>query len=143
MSSMSFGRPGVPPKADAANHTLADSPKAKTNSPSGQFRRKHPRAPYIALARVTCANGERVDGRIEEVSEGGLQFVGDHRVDVGESAKVRFSLPVSGLVCEASAHARWNRTVRGNNATGFEFSELVDAARAEINQYVSIMCPDD
>jgi hypothetical protein len=52
-------------------------------------------------------------------------------------------LPASGLVAEVKATARWNRTVRGNNATGFEFSEIAEGHRAEIRQYVSIMCPGE
>lgn len=135
-----FGREGT--GVDHVAQTLADSPIAKTSDPEPrQFRRKHPRAPYITLARITTSSGERVDGRIEEVSEGGLQFVGDRGIAVGQLAKIRFSLPATGLVCEVSATARWNRTVRGNNATGFEFMEITDAARSEIRQYVSIMCP--
>lgn len=134
-----FGREGA--GVDHAAQTLADSPVAKNEPEPRQFRRKHPRAPYITLARITTSSGERVDGRIEEVSEGGLQFVGDRSLAVGQQVKIRFSLPATGLICEVAATARWNRTVRGNNATGFEFMEISDGARAELRQYVSIMCP--
>lgn len=134
-----FGRAALP-AADPSASTLADSPVAMSTEPL-QFRRKHPRAPYITLARITTSGGERVDGRIEEVSEGGLQFVGDRGVAVGQAAKIRFALPATGLICEVGATARWNRTVRGNNATGFEFMDMAEGAKNEIRQYVAIMCP--
>lgn len=136
-----FGRAVAAPAVDHSAQTLADSPVAKATPEDRQFRRKHPRAPYVALARINCQNGEKIDGRIEEVSEGGLQFVGDRGVPVSEAVRIRFALPATGRICEVSAAARWNRTVRGNNATGFEFTDIAEGARAEIRQYVAIMCP--
>ena len=106
-------------------------------------RRKHTRAPYSTLARLTRASGERIDGRLEEMSEGGLQFVGDRPIAVGEVLRIRFALPATGRIAEAAAASRWTRAGRGGHATGFEFTEIAEDARAEIGQYVRIMCGDD
>jgi serine/threonine-protein kinase len=126
----------------AVPSTLADAPAAR-HAADARSRRKHPRAPYTTLARIFCADGSRVDGRLEEISEGGLQFVGDSAIPTNETVKIRFALPTSGRMAEVNATARWNRTVRGSNATGFQFAETTEAMRAEIAKYVSIMCPAD
>ncbi|MFO0565145.1 MAG: serine/threonine-protein kinase [Polyangiaceae bacterium] len=129
------------PEVGADKATLADAPKAMSTD-SGASRRRHPRAPYITLARLTRQSGERVDGRLEEISEGGLQFVGDRAIPAGESVQIRFALPASGRITEAQATARWNRTLRGTNATGFEFSSIADNARAEIRKYATFVAAD-
>lgn len=121
--------------------TLAAVPTAKQQNDAAS-RRKHPRVPYNTLARIRCADGSTIDGRVEEVSEGGLQFVGDRAIAIGVDTFIRFALPASGRVTEVAATSRWNRSLRGNNATGFEFSRIPDAARAEIKKYAEIMRAD-
>ncbi|MBI3206314.1 MAG: protein kinase [Myxococcales bacterium] len=142
-----FGRVTAPPAVGAPSptRTMADSPTALQQSAPVDWRsrRKQPRAPYITLARLTRPNGERVDGRLEEVSEGGLQFVGDSAIPLGEAVKVRFALPATGQMTEVTATARWNRTVRGSNATGVQFDEISEVARQEIGKYVAIVSPPD
>jgi serine/threonine protein kinase len=120
--------------------TIADAPAAKHNR-RHTSRRKHARAPYTTLARITQQSGDFLDGRLEEVSEGGLQFIGDRALAAGETVKIRFALPATGRVTEVVAAARWSRGARGSHATGFEFSEIADPARAELRQYARIMCP--
>ncbi|MCC6666591.1 MAG: protein kinase [Polyangiaceae bacterium] len=142
-----FGRVTAPPAVGGPGptRTMADSPSAlQQGAPvDWRSRRKQPRAPYITLARLTRPNGERVDGRLEEVSEGGLQFVGDSAIPLGEAVKVRFALPATGQMTEVTATARWNRTVRGSNATGVQFDEISEVARQEIGKYVAIVSPPD
>ncbi len=120
--------------------TVAGAPTAKQAHVTS--RRRYPRVPYLALARIVQEDGTTIDGRVEEVSEGGLQFVGDRAIVEGEMVRIRFALPASGRITEASAHARWNRSIRGNTATGFEFSEIAESARAEIGKYAEIMRAD-
>jgi eukaryotic-like serine/threonine-protein kinase len=120
--------------------TIADGPAAKLNQ-RHTSRRKHPRAPYTTLARITQQTGAVMDGRLEEVSEGGLQFIGDRALATGEMVKIRFALPATGRVTEVSAAARWSRGARSSHATGFEFLEIADGARAELRNYARIMCP--
>ncbi len=133
-----------PPKAALPGRdapTVADVPKAKQEL-GAEHRRKFPRAPYVTLARILCESGLTVDGRVEEVSEGGLQFVGDRAVPVNESVTIRFALPATGRMAEVKAEARWNRSMRGTNATGFQFSDLLPDVREEIQKYVAIMRAD-
>ena len=54
--------------------------------------------------------------------------------------RIRFALPATGRIAETPAVSRWTRAGRGGHATGFEFTELAEDARAEIQQYVRIMC---
>lgn len=102
-------------------------------------QRRYPRAPYAALARITTASGSHLDGRVQEVSEGGLQFVGRRPISQGEKVRLRFPLPATGRIAEVAATVRWNRAARGNNATGLEFEELPETARDELRRYVQLM----
>lgn len=138
--SLLFRGPG-PAHHEREATTLAAVPTAKQQNDAAT-RRKHPRVPYNTLARIRCSDGSTIDGRVEEVSEGGLQFVADRPVAIGQSTFIRFALPASGRVTEVAATSRWNRSLRGNNATGFEFSQIPDAARAEIRKYAEIMRAD-
>lgn len=122
-------------KPVAPKQTFADGP-------GGISRRRHRRAPYVTLARLSRADGETVDGRVEEISEGGLQFVGEHPVTGDEPLRIRFALPSSGRVTEVKAAPRWSRTRRGVHVAGFEFTEIADGARDEVRAYVAIMCVD-
>jgi serine/threonine protein kinase len=119
--------------------TLADAPSAKARAGTG--RRRHARAAYVTLARLTH-DDRHIDGRIEEISESGFQFVGARPVEDGARVVVRFALPVTGKVVETTATSRWNRSTRGLVAAGFEFTTLSDAAIGEVRKYVSIMCSD-
>lgn len=121
--------------------TVADVPNARKASRLAS-RRRYPRAAYTTLARISLQNGQSVDGRVEEISEGGLQFVGEHSVPVGEEATIRYGLPTSGRIVELAVTARWTRTTRGSNATGFEFHDLTGDGREEIRHYVAFMCSE-
>jgi serine/threonine protein kinase len=124
--------------AGSEKATPPDAPPARFAS--APARRRHARAPYITLARVKPENSPALDGRIEEVSESGFQFVADRILPAGQSVGVRFALPISGKIVEASATARWSRSARGGAATGFEFSTLSEDAKDDIRRYVAIMC---
>ena len=90
--------------------TVADAPQARRKEEGTRSRRRHARAPYVALARIRRRDRLHVDGRIEEVSESGFQFVGDCPLADGEAVTVRFALPASGRVTESAAVSRWNRS---------------------------------
>jgi serine/threonine-protein kinase len=139
-----FGVGPRPPPAreepGPAKSTIADSPVAlRDQNPAA--RRKFPRAPYVTPARLLRSSGEIVDGRVEEVSEGGLLFLGAGRCEPGENARVRFALPATGRIAEVVVAARWTRAARGANAIGFEFVELSLEIRRGLQQYVAFMCP--
>ena len=120
--------------------TVADAPIAKGKSGTG--KRRHARAPYVTLARLTTESAGHVDGRVEEISESGFQFVGDRPVADGANVVARFALPVTGKIVEARATSRWKRSTRGLTATGFEFEGLPADALGEVRKYVAIMCSD-
>lgn len=131
-----LGQPRPKPESIPVSAT---APSLAEPGASAATRRKFPRAPYSTLARVTGASGERIDGRLEEVSEGGLQFVGGQHVTVGQLVRIRFALPATGRIAETPGVSRWTRAGRGGHATGFELVDLAEDVRAELRQYVRIM----
>ena len=81
-----------------------------------------------------------LDGRVEEISEGGVQFIASRGLEPGASGEFRFGLPISGKVCQVRATSRWTRAARANrHATGFEFEGFAEEARAVVRQYVTLM----
>lgn len=115
--------------------TLAESPVAKRPA----TRRRHARAPYASLARIEREDKSQIDGRVEEISESGCQFVADKSPNIGDTVTVRFALPISGRVLEITAVCRWTRATRVAMASGFEFSQVPNDALVEIRKYVTLM----
>lgn len=111
----------------------------KAAPPPVETRREHARAPYVTLASVLSSQRKRIDGRIEDVSEGGVLFVSEETTNQGEVVRLRFALPVSGRILDVEARTRWNRAYRHTRATGFEFQDLPAPAREEIQRYVALM----
>lgn len=118
-------------------------PKARQSqtlvSSDATARRSFARAPYVTLATLQRANGSTADARIEDLSEGGVLLVSRDNFKVGESLRLRFGMPISGRVFALAGTIRWCRVARGAPAMGFEFTDLPDAARSEIKQYVTLM----
>jgi len=106
-------------------------------SPSGG-KRQFQRAPYSAPARVWMRAGQ-VDGRTEDVSEGGVLVVVSAECVEGEKVRVRFPLPTSGLVLEVEGVARWIKTQRAQRAMGIAFDRLGQDALRDIRAYAEIM----
>jgi serine/threonine protein kinase len=102
-------------------------------------QRVHARAPYMTLARVFPGQQKPFDGRLEDISEGGVLFVSEETCPEGEQVRLMFALPISGRVVDVSALARWNRAYRRMRATGFEYTDLPIEAREEIRRYVTLM----
>lgn len=109
--------------------------------PAGARRRRFPRAPYVTPARISF-EATNVDGRIEDVSEGGLFVITDAPVPDGSEVEVRFALPVTGKVVAMRAIARWVRQVRGRGACGLEFTTVSPEVREAIQSYVRLMHAD-
>ncbi len=104
----------------------------------GSSRRRHVRAPYVTPVRVFV--GERhVDGRTEDVSEGGLLVVVDEEVPNETPVRVRFTLPTHGRVVLASATTRWVRSHRSVRALGLAFHDLAEEHLEDIRAYVRIV----
>lgn len=102
-------------------------------------RRQHVRAPYVAPARIVLADGTHLDGRTEDLSEGGVLVVTQRTVPRDQPVKVRMPLPGIGKVVEIPAILRWIKERRNVFAVGLEFDVLAADVRAAIQAYVQLM----
>ncbi|MEZ4411111.1 MAG: serine/threonine-protein kinase [Polyangiales bacterium] len=105
-------------------------------------RRQRPRAPYHAPARMVSPAGT-LDGRTEDISEGGVLVLAPQELPVGETVQLRFALPVSGSVVTCAAVVRWARTraapAQTRAAMGLEFVQPSSEVRTVIGQYLELM----
>ncbi len=111
--------------------------------PPAEQRRRTPRAPYATPVRILLANGT-LDGRNEDISEGGMLLVSRDACEPGQQVNVRFALPIEGHVVACAAIVRWVRASRPGehtslNAIGLEFVELPQQVRTSIARYVALM----
>jgi uncharacterized protein (TIGR02266 family) len=118
---------------------LGSGPARASGAASAREQRRYPRAPYITPVRIIESNNAHLDGRSEDISEGGLLVVTTRECRSGDVVKCRFSLPATGRITEVAATARWVRKAHGGGAVGLQFLDLAEAARDEIRRYVSLM----
>lgn len=116
----------------------AERPSVAVDNRDVASRRAHVRAPYVAPLRVSTPNGGDVDGRTEDIAEGGVLLISQQPFVQGETVQVRLALPMSGRMETLTAVVRWAKPGRLRHATGLEFQTMSDRAREEIQQYVSI-----
>lgn len=102
-------------------------------------RRRFPRAPYVTPVRLVLGDGSFLDGRSEDISEGGMLAIVPSRCESTAPIRVRFALPVTGRVITAQARSRWVRVARTGAAAGLEFDSLSEEHRAAIRAYVVLM----
>jgi serine/threonine-protein kinase len=144
VKSVSLGtgvtRADADPNAPAGTkRTQADTPAAFKAAPA-VGKRRFARAPYTTLAQLTLPNGEVIAGQVEEISEGGVQFIAPRGVASGERGDFRFAEPLTGRVLRTPATSRWTKAARaGRHATGFEFDGVPEESRASIRKYVELM----
>lgn len=128
------------PEADGRTRLLAGGP-----SPAHQARRKFNRAPYRTPVRVLSSWGE-VDGRCEDISEGGMLLLSDQACQPNEVVSVRFALPIEGRVAECKARVQWVRArpdrPYASQAIGLEFLDPSSELRASLARYVALMTGD-
>ncbi len=101
--------------------------------------RAAPRAPYVTPVRIRRPNGEALDGRTEDISEGGLLILVTGEVEAEESVLVRFALPSSGRLVSVPAVTRWVRSTGGREALGVRFEEPGDKVLGDIRAYVELL----
>ncbi len=106
--------------------------------------RKHPRAPYLTPLRVVTASGITVDGRSEDISEGGILMLAPTALTAGEKVTVRFALPIEGHIASCQATVRWAKAARpdkqwGAWAIGLELVDAPSDVSVSIGRYVSLM----
>jgi serine/threonine protein kinase len=121
-------RPSI--RAAAPSTPAADSP---------QRRRQFVRAPYVTPVRIVLGQGQTIDGRSEDISEGGVLIVCDSECARDQLVKVRFPLPSSGRVITLEAITKWVKTNRNHRAIGLEFANAPADVRSEIRDYANLM----
>ena len=129
-----------PPLLALAVRVAADGrlePTPKPEAPPGPQRRRFARAPFVTPVRMVLADGSCIDGRSEDISEGGLLAIVDRGCPDGSMVQVRFALPSSGRIATVPAVTRWVREGRGKHALGLEFTECPHGV--DIGRYVGIM----
>ncbi|MEZ4409234.1 MAG: PilZ domain-containing protein [Polyangiales bacterium] len=67
-----------------------------------QNRRAHARVPYITPARLACGD-EVLDGRVEDLSAGGVLVIVPRPLAVGARVTLRMALPTTGAVVATDA----------------------------------------
>jgi uncharacterized protein (TIGR02266 family) len=126
------------PVAEAA---VPVPPQAK---PLPSELRQHVRASYRTPVRVEVAGIGAVDGRSEDISEGGLFVVSRGKISEGAHVTVRFALPIDGKVVSEPGIIRWSRAPRSGDGgeprgIGIEFSSPNAESLKQIARYVSFM----
>jgi serine/threonine-protein kinase len=130
------------PGAVRSTRLLGPPPLPKRESPSVQ-RRRAMRAPYNTPVRLVLGGGQAptMDGRTEDISEGGLLVLSRDGCSADQRVVVRFALPMEGKVVSVEAHVRWVRATPalGICAMGLEFIDLAPAVRTSVATYVALM----
>jgi serine/threonine protein kinase len=125
------------PHVDGRTRLLQAAPPADAAP-----RRRFHRAPYLTPVRVLSSGGD-VDGRCEDISEGGMLLLSDKACKPNEEVSVRFALPIDGRIASCTARVQWVRTwpdrPHAPQAIGLEFSNLSSDQRAAIARYVALM----
>lgn len=122
--------------ADALRQaTRSEPPPASLPPPARAF----PRAPYVTPVRVRAPEGAMLDGRTEDISEGGLLLLVNGEIPEDVSVLVRFALPGSGRLVSVPARTRWARRSGGREALGVRFEEPGDRVLEDIRAYVEIL----
>jgi hypothetical protein len=147
----SAGPGNLPPRLEdsppSRKRTLADTPAAfraaaegPASTPLGAGKRRFARAHYTTPAQLKLQTGEVIAGRVEEISEGGVQFIAGRGLAAGERGEFSFAEPITGRVVRWTAVSRWTKAGRaGRHATGFEFENASAESRASIKKYVELM----
>jgi serine/threonine protein kinase len=150
-SALDLGRAlyAAAPSARSRTFLLGPPPPPKFGPPRApkvvqNQRRRAPRAPYATPVQLVLEDETIVDGRSEDISEGGMLLVCREAAAAGGVATVRFAPPIEGKVVTLKAHVRWVRAARpsepqGPRAVGLEFIDLPEATRTSIEQYVNLM----
>ena len=118
---------------------IRTSARPKQAAEPTRQRRRYARAPYVTPVRIVEESGRTVDGRSEDISEGGLLVLTEEPCTMNARVEVRFALPTTGRIATATATTRWARIVRGTGAAGLEFEALADPIRQAIQAYVTMM----
>jgi serine/threonine protein kinase len=103
------------------------------------MRRKFARAPYLTPVRLLMRDDRvAIDGRSQDISEGGMQVLVAAQVPVGAEVIVKFALPLTAEVVATRAVVRWCKASRGGQfAIGLAFDGAVEMASSTVRRYVA------
>jgi len=105
--------------------------------PSGH-RERAARAPYQTTVVLTLDGGAVLEGRSEDVSEGGIFVITSAAIEKGARLHVRFALPVTGSIMHFPAQVRWVvERAPHKVALGLAFLAIDDGSHRLIREYVS------
>lgn len=120
-------------------------PSAGARPPTGGTgsRRAGRRAPYVAPVRV-IAGTRVVDGRVENLSEGGMMLTLAVGLQERESVITRFALPMTHTQVSVPSTVVWQLPSRpGFEVVGVEFALVDETMRREVQRYVELVGPPD
>lgn len=125
------------PRARDATHLLEASARERRTAPppAAAEQRRFVRAPYRTPIRIEVPGVGAVDGRSEDISEGGLLVVTREAVAQGTAITLRFALPIDGKVVSEPAVVKWSRAA----AIGVALDSPAPETRRQIERYVSLM----
>lgn len=103
--------------------------------------RRHDRAPYVTPIRIEIGD-VTVDGRCEDISEGGVLVIVDAPCEADQRVRVRIPMPDSGVVANIQGTTRWVRSSRSARAIGVEFESVPAVVLQSIRRYVELMSGD-
>ncbi|HHH30711.1 MAG TPA: hypothetical protein ENK57_20540 [Polyangiaceae bacterium] len=102
-------------------------------------RRECRRGAYVSAIRLRVGAGT-IDGRTENISEGGLLIVGAGSVKRGDSVIARLALPSSGRIVSEPCTVRWVRSADGvSKAFGISFDDPAARTLAEVRTYIDLL----
>ncbi|MEJ7730021.1 MAG: serine/threonine-protein kinase [Polyangiaceae bacterium] len=115
-------------------------PRPRVQEDPGAQRRRYARAPYVTPVRIVSGDQSTLDGRSEDISEGGMLVITPRPCNDGEKVHVRFASPTGGHIVVVLCISRWVRMARdGKGAVGLEFVELAQHVRVSIAEHVRLM----
>ncbi|MDF2693458.1 MAG: hypothetical protein K0S65_1841, partial [Labilithrix sp.] len=133
-----------PPEVVEAAPVLTGTPPSAATDPVEM--RRYPRAAYRTPVRVEVPGIGAVDGRSEDISEGGLFVITRGKIADGAQVTVRFALPIDGKVVSETGVVRWSRAPHsgdgGARAIGIELSSPGAESVKQISRYVSFMAAE-
>jgi serine/threonine protein kinase len=135
---------GAAPGPEVSLLRRVSNPKTPAAVQDVATRRKHARAPYITPCRVVRSDGSTIDGRSEDISEGGILIVlpVNYRgatASGSEQIQARFALPTTVVVATVSGTVRWLKDGQGRAALGVMFDEPGEVVRKSIATYVRLV----
>lgn len=109
-----------------------------------RLRRRRLRVPYVSAIRVRLPGDAVLDGRTENVSEGGLLVLGSGPVEEGQEVLARLALPGTGRIVSEPASVRWVRGGDGQaKAFGLAFEDPSERTLEEIRDFVALLEDDE